>query len=82
MAEIDQHQKIIDGAKQVVHNWKPSFRIDPEWETVRLKEVSNRVTKGTTPTTNGFEFQTDGINFIKIESIDVNGCLLRISSPI
>ena len=77
VSEIDQYQKIIGGAKQVVHNWKPYFRIDPEWETVRLREVSNRVTKGTTPTTNGFEFQADGINFIKIESIDEEGCFIE-----
>ena len=39
VAEIDQYQKVIDGAKQVVQNWKPSFRIDPSWEVVELGEV-------------------------------------------
>ena len=75
--EIDQYQKIIGGAKLVVQNWKPYFRIEPEWETVKLKEISNRVTKGTTPTTNGFKFQADGINFIKIEAIDDDGCFIE-----
>ena len=75
--EVDQHQRVIDGAKQVIQNWKPSFPINPEWETVKLKEISNRVTKGTTPTTNGFKFQADGINFIKIEAIDDDGCFIE-----
>jgi type I restriction enzyme M protein len=39
VAEIEQYQKIIDGAKQVVENWKPSFRIDPSWEMVELGEA-------------------------------------------
>ena len=39
VAEIEQYQKVIDGAKQVVENWKPSFRIDPSWEMVELGEV-------------------------------------------
>ena len=34
--EIKQFQKVIDGAKQVVESWKPSFRIDPSWELVEL----------------------------------------------
>lgn len=39
VAELDSYQKIIDGAKQVVENYKPTFKIDPEWETVKLGDV-------------------------------------------
>jgi len=39
VAEIDGFQKIIDGARQVVDNYKPSFKIDPEWEMVELKTI-------------------------------------------
>lgn len=35
----------------------------------KLKNVSSLITKGTTPTTVGGEFKTEGINFIKSESI-------------
>lgn len=71
--ELDGYQKVIDGAKRVVNNWNPKVNFDPEWEKVRLGEVSQRVTKGATPTTYGFEFQDAGINFVKIESIDETG---------
>jgi len=47
-----------------------------KWPLVKLGEISERVTKGTTPTTIGYEFQEAGINFIKIESIDEDGNLL------
>ena len=40
MAELDSYQKIIDGAKQVVDNWKPPFQIDPNWPLVKLSVVS------------------------------------------
>ncbi len=34
--EIEGYQKIIDGAKQVVNNYKPTIAIKPEWEMVEL----------------------------------------------
>jgi len=36
VAELDSYQKIIDGAKQVVDNWKPKIDIDPEWKMARI----------------------------------------------
>ncbi|MDO9463923.1 MAG: N-6 DNA methylase [bacterium] len=39
VAELDNYQKIIDGAKQVVENYKPAFKIDPDWEMVELGNV-------------------------------------------
>jgi type I restriction enzyme M protein len=34
--EIEGYQKIIDGAKMVVDNYKPTISIKPEWEMVEL----------------------------------------------
>jgi type I restriction enzyme M protein len=39
VGEIDGYQKIIDGALQVVENYKPTIKIDPDWEMVKLGEV-------------------------------------------
>jgi type I restriction enzyme M protein len=39
VAEIEGYQKIIDGAKQVVNNYKPSIRIKEEWEMVELDQL-------------------------------------------
>jgi type I restriction enzyme M protein len=44
-----------------------------KWDMVKLGDICENITKGTTPTTNGFEFTNEGINFVKIESIDLNG---------
>jgi len=43
---------------------------------VKLSEISELITKGTTPTTIGFSFVNDGINFLKIECFDDNGDFL------
>lgn len=51
-------------------------RIPEEWEVVLLNDITSVITKGTTPTTYGYNFEEEGINFIKIESInDTNGTL-------
>ena len=37
--ELEDYQKIIDGCRQVVENYKPTIDIDPSWEMVELGEV-------------------------------------------
>ncbi|MGI6740866.1 MAG: N-6 DNA methylase [Brevefilum sp.] len=37
--EIEGYQKVIDGARQVVENYKPVIPIDPDWSLVKLGEV-------------------------------------------
>ena len=39
VSEIDSYQKIIDGARQVVENYRPRIDIDPEWEMVELGDM-------------------------------------------
>jgi len=39
----------------------------------KLSEIVELITKGTTPTTLGYEFQDEGVNFLKIECFDENG---------
>ncbi len=39
VAEIEGYQRIIDGAKQVVKNYKPTITINPDWEMMELGEV-------------------------------------------
>ena len=40
---------------------------------VQLSEIAELITKGTTPTTLGYQFQDEGVNFLKIECFDENG---------
>lgn len=43
------------------------------WDVKKLGEIAELITKGTTPTSLGKDFQTSGINFIKIESLTTSG---------
>jgi type I restriction enzyme M protein len=73
VAELDRYAAIISGAKQIVENWKPRIDVDPEWPSTKLSEICKLITKGTTPTSVGFDFVDSGINFVKVESITGNG---------
>ena len=46
------------------------------WEVKSLGDVTSVITKGTTPTTLGQQFASEGINFIKVQSIDEQGDIL------
>ena len=53
------------------------------WEVVRLGDVCERITKGTTPTTLGHEYTQSGVRFLRVENIGhglVEGGQLRFIS--
>ncbi|MFZ2323653.1 MAG: N-6 DNA methylase [Ignavibacteriaceae bacterium] len=64
--EIEGWQKIIDGARQVVENYKPQIDIDPEWPMVELGEVCEKITDGTHRTP---EYKEEGIPFLRVTDI-------------
>lgn len=39
------------------------------WVTIKLSDLSERITKGSTPTTYGFSYQDAGVRFVKAESL-------------
>ena len=45
------------------------YELPEGWEWKKLDDITELVTKGTTPTTNGYKFLNKGINFLKIENI-------------
>ena len=51
----------------------PQGLIPEGWEVFRLGDVTERITKGTTPTTLKKAFTEEGINFVKVESLTENG---------
>lgn len=66
VSQLNVYQKIIDGAKQVVDNYKPEIKIDPEWEMVKLGGVceigsSKRVFES--------EWENSGVPFYRAREI-------------
>lgn len=43
VAEIEEYQEIIDGAKVVQDSYKPKIDIDPDWEIVELGELAKNM---------------------------------------
>ena len=65
--ELDTYQKIIDGCRQVVENYKPSIDIDPNWELIEMGDLLDIFRGGSPRPIN--KFLTDdptGINWVKI----------------
>ena len=46
VAEIEGYQKVIDGARAVIDNYRTHIAIDPEWPMVELGEVCERLQYG------------------------------------
>jgi len=45
--EIENYQNIIDGAKKVVNSYKPSFKIDKNWDVVDFDNIIKIITPHT-----------------------------------
>lgn len=63
--ELDGYQKVIDGARQVVDNYKPQIKIDPKWEVFELKDICD-VRDGTHDSP---EYQPEGSPLITSKNI-------------
>ena len=40
MAEIEGYQRVIDGARAVIDNYRPQIVVDPEWPMVAIGELT------------------------------------------
>ena len=65
-------QQLLTGKKRLV-NPETGKEFEGDWEEVKLGDLASKITKGTTPSTNGFQFQEHGINFVKVESVMKSG---------
>ena len=81
VAEIEGYQKVIDGARAVVDNYRPNISIQPEWRMCSLSDISVRITKGSSPNWQGINYcnKENGILFITSENIGLGTLLLESS---
>ncbi len=76
VAEIEGYQKIIDGAKAVVENYKPKIDIDSEWKMVELVEAPFEIIDGDRGSNypNGDDFSSEGYClFLSTKNVRENG---------
>ena len=80
--KIESYQKIIDGAKQIVENYKPQIDIDPEWEMVKLGEMCEFMTGGTPRSTEKEYYENGNIKWLvsgDIHQGQIYNCPKRIT---
>ena len=77
--EIEGHQKIIDGARIVVENYRPHINIDPKWPVAPIKTVAS--------VESGFGFPlayqghtTEEVPFLKVSDMNLPGNETQIVS--
>ena len=47
VAEVEGYQRVIDGARAVIDNYRPQIVVDPEWPLVRLGDACELIMDGT-----------------------------------
>ncbi len=74
VAEIEGYQKVINGARAVLDNYRPHIPINPDWPMVKIGEICT-IERGASPRPiNDFMTdEADGVNWIKIGDAEVGG---------
>jgi type I restriction enzyme M protein len=76
-AEIEGYQKVIDGARQVVDNWRPQIDVDPDWPMVRLGDVCEINPESSEPKT---LFGKSKFVYLDISSVENNTGIVSFSN--
>ena len=71
--DIKEFKLIIDGARQVVENWKPRIDIDPGWPVVELGEICKLAGGGTPSRQEKSYWENGGIKWISSKHINEEG---------
>jgi len=61
--ELDSYQSIINGANEIIINWKPKINIDANWPKAKIGEIAKLMTGGT-PLTSREEYYGGDIKWI------------------
>lgn len=72
--ELDAYQAIIDGAQKVVDNWKPTFKINPTWEKVKLGDCVHFISGITLAIKDNLD--DNGIPILSIANISEDGRII------
>ena len=78
VSEIESYRKIIEGARQVVENYKPQIKIAAEWPMIELGEICTDILSGGTPSTAVESYWNGNIPWItSADIVDANTIVVR-----
>jgi len=66
VAELDGYRRVIEGARQVINNYKPTIKIDPTWPMLSIGGLCKRIQYGLSSSLNtkGIGYKTFRMNEI------------------
>lgn len=73
---MESYKKLISATDELVKSQFMEQFGEKDYPLQSIGEMSDVVTKGTTPTTLGFNFVNEGVNFIKVENITATGQIM------
>lgn len=78
--KVDNYQRVIDGAKQVIENWRPNINIDPEWEMVELGDPRYfDIESGGTPDTTKPAYWNGGVSWVTLVDLPADDLITEIT---
>jgi len=77
VAEIEGYQKVIDGARAVVDNYRPHIPIHPDWPMVRLEDLAAADCSLSYGIVQPGDELTDGLPIVR--PVDLTSNLIRLS---
>jgi len=81
VAEIEGYQKVIDGARAVLDNYRPHIPIRPEWPMVELGDTALfRIESGGTPKSGAAEYWGGPIAWATLVDLPASDCVSEIRS--
>jgi len=81
VAEIEGYQKVIDGARAILDNYRPYIPIDPEWPMVELGDSTLfRVESGGTPKSDVQEYWGGGISWATLVDLPASDFISEITA--
>lgn len=81
VSEIEGYQRVIDGARAVVDNWRPRIVVDPEWPVVELGDSELfRIESGGTPKSGVKEYWDGGVPWITLVDLPADDIVTEITA--
>jgi len=69
VAEVEGYQRVIDGARAVLDNYRPHILVDPEWPVVELSEVFDSLESGVSVNSENREKRAGEFGVLKTSAV-------------
>ena len=70
VSEIEGYQKVIDGARAVVENYRPHIVVDPEWPVVPIGEICSLINGRAFKPDDWAKVDSGGLPIVRIQNLN------------